>query len=152
MTVDLKHEIRQACTGDPKADARRLFRALSVPKEWADLFRVLVVDEFRDAARQQVLAAERGQNNPETHGRHAPPAADIPNDRTRYLSERFYNGAVYVVWGEATLTDHQCRIEYLSLMRDGIEATIDRHREAVAEIVAAGVTCLNDLDALAGAA
>lgn len=67
-------------------------------------------------------------------------------ERRRALAVAFFNGQDFVEWGTATVADHEGRIEYLSRRRDGITATIARHREAIDMITAAGVTCLADLE------
>ena len=38
------------------------------------------------------------------------------------------------------------RVAYLEKIRDGIDQTIDRHREAIRLIEQAGVTCLAELE------
>lgn len=50
-----------------------------------------------------------------------------------------------VSWGEATVADHLERIAFLEHMRKGITQTIDRHRVAIEQIEAAGVSCLAEL-------
>jgi len=70
--------------------------------------------------------------------------------RAELLTETFpdYKGN-RIAWGEATIADHQNRIDMLGRLAGGITATIDRHQQAVDAISAAGVTCLNDLAAVA---
>ena len=53
---------------------------------------------------------------------------------------------VALPFGALTVEQHELRMEMLVRMRDGIGETIERHRTAIAIIVDAGVTCLDDLD------
>lgn len=48
-------------------------------------------------------------------------------------------------WGEATVAEHHCRIAFLSGQVDGLNRTIQRHRDAIEVIEGAGVTCLNEI-------
>ncbi len=50
-----------------------------------------------------------------------------------------------VTWGEATIEQHQQRIEMLTGMARGIESTIRRHEEAVALLKETGAECLDAL-------
>lgn len=64
---------------------------------------------------------------------------------SRLLDECFTTGEKMVAWGEATVEDHQKRINFLRKYQDGLQVTIDRHQEAIRQITKAGVKCLNDL-------
>lgn len=76
--------------------------------------------------------------------------ADVNGDRARLMLETFALGdGRRVAWGEATVADHKARIELLAKLRDGIAASIQRHQEAIDELLAAGVSCLNDLQVVA---
>ena len=61
------------------------------------------------------------------------------------VDKYFATGDGWVRWGEATVEDHQARIAFLKKMRTGIDATIERHEEAIKKIIEAGVTCLDEL-------
>lgn len=50
-----------------------------------------------------------------------------------------------VKWGNATLQEHQERINYLKKMRDGIDETITFHEKAIEIISSNKVKCLNDI-------
>lgn len=54
-----------------------------------------------------------------------------------------------VRWLEATAEQHDARAEWLESHAAAVMATADRHRVAAAEIRAAGVSCLADLDEVA---
>lgn len=80
-------------------------------------------------------------------------AVDPAADRRSYLEARFKGVSGYVTWGEATVEDHRAYVDMLQKLRGGIERTIAAHEQAIEQIVAAGVTCLNDIvGAAAGAA
>jgi len=127
-------------TGDPDTTAIEVFKAIGLPEKWRTIFYGVVRDECRRLSRNHVRDLEIGQSPTDTHG----VPAD-PRSRTDYLLERFYNGAEYVLWGTATVDDHLGRIAFQESLRGGIERDIERHREAIEAILAAGVSCLNDL-------
>lgn len=73
--------------------------------------------------------------------------ADPTGARSALLVETFATGdGRRVAWGEATAADHEARIAMLSALRDGIDATLTRHLDALDAIRAAGASCLNDLE------
>jgi hypothetical protein len=49
-----------------------------------------------------------------------------------------------VAWGEATAEQHEQRIAFLAKQRDGLAATMERHRRALEIIRAAGASCLGE--------
>lgn len=51
----------------------------------------------------------------------------------------------WVLWGVATVADHLLRVQHLTSLRNGVDATISRHCDAIERINAARATCLNDL-------
>ena len=60
-------------------------------------------------------------------------------------SEFSLGGGRRVSWQEATVSDHEERIEYLKKQRDAINGTIDLHKEAVSLLKEAGVSCLREV-------
>ncbi len=52
----------------------------------------------------------------------------------------------YVLWLNATVEQHQVRAEYLRSMADGIMKTAQMHEQAIADIIAAGVTTLAEIE------
>ncbi len=54
-----------------------------------------------------------------------------------------------VRWGDMTVEQHRERIAFLNRHIKGVQRTIGEHEQAVAAIEAAGVSCLNDLEAAA---
>jgi hypothetical protein len=71
--------------------------------------------------------------------------ATLPEMRQAWINDRMYTGDCWVRVGDATVADHQSRIAFLQRKRAGIDTTIEFHQAAIAEIVAAGVTCLNEV-------
>jgi len=49
------------------------------------------------------------------------------------------------LWGNATIEEHQQRIDMLKKQRDGIDETISFHIKAIEFIQKNGVKCLNDM-------
>lgn len=50
-----------------------------------------------------------------------------------------------VRWGEATVEQHRERIDLLEKQIAGIRYTVDAHAQAIVEIEAAGVSCLDEI-------
>jgi len=48
-------------------------------------------------------------------------------------------------WGAATIDQHQQRIDLLAKQRDGLQVTINQHQAAIEQIVAAGASCLAEV-------
>lgn len=61
------------------------------------------------------------------------------------LETTWEEGGTKVSWKEATVEQHQRRIDMLSVMRTGLEHTIERHRKARDHCIANGVDRLSDL-------
>lgn len=65
----------------------------------------------------------------------------------KVFAERFSLGAhEWVEWGKATIEQHRLRIAMLERLRDGIDETIERHREAIRLIEQHNATCLDEID------
>ena len=149
MTINKLHETIDAYqSGDPDVTAAAVFDALNVPTKWANLFYGVVRDECRRRSRSFVRDLETGQIRSETQSGYAGSGS-----RASLLESAFYDGTSYVQWGEATIEQHQGRIIFQSAMRDGINADIARHFDAVKAIQSTpGATCLNDVTDLNEAA
>lgn len=149
MTINKLHETIDAYqSGDPDVTAAAVFDALNVPTKWANLFYGVVRDECRRRSRSFVRDLETGQALNETQMQHAGSGS-----RASLLESAFYDGTSYVQWGEATIEQHQGRIIFQSALRDGINADIARHFDAVKAIQSTpGATCLNDVTDLNEAA
>jgi hypothetical protein len=52
---------------------------------------------------------------------------------------------VWVTWGQATVAQHQARIDAMNAHKAGVEADVCRHAEAIQLCETAGVSCLDDL-------
>lgn len=108
------------------------------PWLFMELLRPLVRAEVVMHRRQQTARHERAVFTGE--------AADpIAARRVLALDPLYVPGRARVTWGNATIQDHLARIAYLEAQVEGTVAAIDRHRLAIAEIKAAGVSCLNEL-------
>jgi hypothetical protein len=137
--------IEQHATGDPDETAAAVFDAMGLPTKWRDVFHRVVRDECRRRYRSAVRDMEHGHPFSETQEEAAEPMS-----RTAFLQSGFsIGGGRHVTWGEATVEDHLARIAYLETFRTGIARTIAKHEQAVADITAAGVRCLAELEAVA---
>jgi hypothetical protein len=140
-------------TQPPSADALvdDYFELIGLPAKWrammAPFVRAAAVGLMRNAVRH----IERRAPLPGTPGisgakqsktKKASPAIE----RRSELAESFYNGSKWITWGEATIDDHQGRVDYQTSKRNGLDEDIQRHLDAIAMIKKARVTCLNDLE------
>ncbi len=127
--------------------ARVFLTGLKVSQRAFALLLGLVADEVRrirrDAVREiETEAFAEGQTLDLTDAEGDPLSA-----RKRLLDQTmFVPGEGLVLWGAATVEQHQARIEFLSRKRNGLDLTIAHHEAAIARIIAAGGTCLNDLE------
>ena len=145
MSADLHELIAQHDQGDPDRTAIAVLNAVACPAKWRDLFGPLLRDECRRSFRADARKIEEEAGGAHSiSGTQARDAAVGPS-RTDFLATRFYTGDRYVTWGEATVEDHRSRIAFLASLRNGIDATIQRHADAIEQIEAAGVATLADL-------
>lgn len=117
--------------------AQMAIRAAS-PAELAPL----VLNIVRAARRRLTRAAEREVARLISNG------VDLDRIETRkiLLNETFpLEDGTFVSWGEATIADHQKRLEVLCSKRDGLNATIALHHHAIEKIAEHGARCLNDV-------
>lgn len=141
---DLRTLIRTYEQDTPDATADAVFDAVGCPQKWRDLFGPVVRDECRRLYRGAVRSAESHPDGHTCGDTQAATAVGVTT-RTDYLAQRFATGdGRYVTWAEATVDDHRSRIAMLATLRNGIDATIERHVDAIATITAAGARCLGD--------
>jgi len=76
----------------------------------------------------------------------ARPPVKIPREQFIELLDRSFaiGRHLRVRWGEATVEQHQQRVEMLGKQVSGLEATINRHLQAIAVIEEEGVSCLDE--------
>lgn len=141
MSAEFRKLVADHWTGAPQETAARILLALKVNKQAATILLQVVTDAVRDEMRGGTRRVEQSVNVAQLQ--------DEPTARrARFLSERFVlEDGRFVTWGEASEADHLARIALLAKLRDGIDATIQRHELALKVITDHGVTCLNDLPA-----
>ena len=123
------------------------FDAIALPAKWRPVMAPFVRAKATEMMRSAVRRIERRAPLPGTPGKRRRGKKVAPDvARRAELDESFYNGSKWVTWGAATIDDHQARIDFLAKQRNGINATIQRHVDAIAMIQAAAATCLNDLE------
>lgn len=72
--------------------------------------------------------------------------ANITGERSALMRETFALGdGRRIEWGKATAEEHQARLDMLAKMRDGLDATMSRHQDAIDLLRSSGVKCLDDL-------
>lgn len=132
--------------GDPAATAEKVMKALKLNQHQSDMLGPVITDEVRRSARSRVRKLER-QAGLELRDRRGASESqepvNVPSARELLLQKGFtVEGGRYVLWGEATVADHESRIALLDKNRKGLGRTIKEHRDAIRQIEAAGVTCL----------
>lgn len=133
--------------GTDEEAALELLRQVGVKATAADFLCPLVADRIAHRRRDVVRGAEYRAFGGSTR-RELAEVIDSRSDRKRLLDASFALGdGRFVRWGEATVADHAARIDLLAAQRAGLDATIQRHREAIAAIQNAGVSCLDDIEA-----
>lgn len=145
-----------------------------IPAEaWQEFVRPLIAAEVARVRRQRVLSVEKAAVVPSPDFRSDHASVDTQNHiggaesptrqrgtgRTvqvvggfnpdpevrRLLNETFALGdGSKVRWGQATRAEHSQRIIMLTKQSAGIEATAERHRNAIAMLDFAGAVCLDD--------
>lgn len=131
---------------DAEAIAAAALRRLKVGSHVTRILLPVVTDGARQLLRNDVRVIERAAF-PRSARRELGEIVQSGLERKRLLDATFIvnDGRAPVRWGEATIEDHQARIDMLAKMRNGIDDTISRHQEAIALIQANGVRCLNDV-------
>jgi hypothetical protein len=133
---------RHLIEGDPSATAEVIADVLRLGRTQREALFGLIVTYCENADRGRVRRIEAA-----TVRRGVPVTR---SDRARLLVETFPlpNGE-RVAWGAATVEQHEQRIGMLQRHVDGVLVTIDRHQLAIETIVAAGVTCLAEVEEVA---
>ena len=149
MTANQKGETAMPKTlGDLSADpnpavaAMDAFDALELlPRsETRRLLTVAVTAWFRDLRRatarttEREVAALRGPLREAMTVVKLLRSGFVPNDKGEWT-----------LWADATIEQHQARIDSLASHVAGCEATIAMHRRAIAVLTAEGLPCLGDL-------
>lgn len=139
--------IRQAAVDAPDKDPEKVAKQLLQSLGRAELL-ALLAREIAGAQRQVVATVEAAAFRAASA---SPKAAIESADRLTafrpLLAARIKlgDGSGGVTWGQATVAEHQQRIAFLAKLRDGIDQTIERHREAIALLSESGAACLDDL-------
>lgn len=149
MTLAPLHAVlRQALTDHASTDqevARFVLAELGVRGKASDLLVPLVAQETNWVRRIEWRAVEKraARDLRSALG----PTVDVSGARAELLASSFPLGdGRWVTWGEATIADHEARIDFLAKQRDGIVATIGRHADAIDTIKEAGVACLREIE------
>ena len=140
--------IRRHLTDDPEADdttiAGRIMEELRVPARPTAVLLPVVAASVRLQRRGGTRSSERKAFGP---------AQDLESCEDRVLARKHLMSTAFPVeqgrfvsWADATVAEHEARIEFLTKLAGGIHATIDRHREAIRLITDGGVSCLADLE------
>lgn len=149
--AELTEHHLQNGTVDPYDLAARIIPEVN-PEELVPLLAAHIGHIIRNRTRDNERAAFRATvASNETAVVVARP--DTGPDFRLLAAERFAMGnGEKVQWLKATADDHRARIVYLSKMRDGIDDSIEQHRDALRIIETAGVNTLEEALALAPAA
>ena len=124
---------------DPDTTTSRICDALNLSSRQREVLSLLVYEFCLQYERGRVRRVEQQATRV---GRKVDPTGE----RRQLLDETFGIGdGRRITWGEATVADHQARADMLAKMRDGLDATIARHLDAIAQLQQANARCLNDL-------
>ena len=137
---ELYREIAPTCS-DALSTASAICARLQLTTRQREVLWPLILEQCRMIARNEVRRLEKVAK-PHRVGR----PSDSIADRKQVMAETFTPGdGRRVLWGEATIADHEMRIAFLKKMRTGLDATMQRHEEAIKLLRASGASCLNDL-------
>lgn len=127
--------------GTPEAIASRVIDRVTK----ADLI-PLIAAEVAHAQRAQARGTERAAFRETFAASTSKPPRAVPEGLRSLFATPFRLGdGSEVNWLTATVDDHRQRIDHLSKIREGLDRTIDQHREAIAIIESAGARCLADV-------
>lgn len=135
------------------------FDDIGLPARWRETLAPFVRSIARDLMRNNVRSIEKKSlpgvptsktkpanvNKRQRRGKKTNPAIE----RSEALAETFYTGEHWISWGEATISDHEARVTFLTRQRDGLNESIKRHLDTIAMLRKAKMSCLNDLESAA---
>lgn len=145
--------VRDLVAREPEGDSREIASKVLAALSHDDLV-ALVAEEVEHQQRLVARDQERTTLRPLHRGNVPTVAERLHRDESTewkaLMLTRFRLGDRRAVeWGAATVEQHEQRIAMLTKLRDGLDATITFHRDAIALLKVAGVRCLNDLPAVA---
>lgn len=154
--IHLLSEMRRDTNpASPEELVETFFDAVGFPPRWRPLMAPLVRAAARDLMRGNVRSIEKralpgtpGKSVANRQGRGRREVNPVLQRRDA-LAKTFYTGAKWVSWGKATIEDHENRITFLSVPRDGLNESIQRHLTAINMLKQAKARCLNDLEKVA---
>jgi hypothetical protein len=142
-------EIHSTCVvvDDPSATALAIVKVLRLSASQREALFSLVLDECERWERSRVRAVERVALPPGVA--QGSSRMGVPADRVEYkrlMRETFpLPKGVRVEWGLATVEQHRAKIEMMDRFIAGNVAKRQRHVDAIEMIVAAGVSCLDEI-------
>lgn len=149
-TMGLHTEIDKIANQNPDGDPRDLAATLLSRLKRADLIGLLA-EEIAHAQRSLVRSVERDTFRQAftatTRAQKQSPATTDEAFRALFDCTFKIGDGSQATWAEATEEQHLARIAMLEKLRAGLDATIDRHREAVRLIRSHGVACLAQIPA-----
>lgn len=134
LVMDDDYEAARALLGDLRVNQKATVALLPVIA-WA------VGHQRREAVRTVERKARVGLRSVAGLGDH-----DVVGARKELLEATFATPSGRVLWRLATVEQHRERIAYMRVLRDGYNADIKAHEDAIAAIVAAGVSCLGEIE------
>lgn len=105
---------------------------------------------LRMATREEPVSRSEGRTKlgPTTSENPSVPLIEhdpLASRRDILSTSKIVPGLGYIAIGDMTVVHHEARIYELKRNRDGLNESIRLHEQAIAEIEAAGVGCLNDI-------
>lgn len=131
------HDIADSCD-DVNKVTRQWLKSMTA-EEMAVLYFPLARVEVRNHLRSKVRGIEH---------RVGDESVSLPELRKQWLSATCFVPSVGLVpWGEMTANQHLDRAEFLRKMAAGNVRTAEMHEQTAQELIAAGVTCLDEIAA-----
>ena len=145
MTVERLRDLYEPYLSEHDAAVAAL-KALKVREPALSLLLPLVIRDVEWQRRMDVRAVEAAHPRGK---RDSAEAASSPMLRAALLLRVFAVGDGRLVrWGEATVDDHQLRIDFLTRQIIGTQETIGRHADSIVLITSHDVKCLDEVASL----
>ena len=159
MTARIRQVIYEIVTANPERGARDIAGEVLAKCTKNDLLPLVedeVAEHMRNLVRGAEVAAFKAAYQEVSLSQSGVEYTSTPITRSAFRAlfhMRFALGdGREVTWGKATLEEHQQRVEMLRKKRDGIDATISRHLQAILALEESGARCLDEMDGAMGEA
>lgn len=143
--------IQEVLDEHPDDDVTELAKTVIARCTKADLLYLVIRainDEMRDRDRyveQQAFKVPLQFNNAAWSVPSPVELSSLDSFKALYKTTIRLGDGTATTWGRATLGQHEQRIAMLTVLRNGLNRTIERHQEAVQILRATGAPCLEEV-------